>query len=240
MNELVSLSETAAKVSNELSLIAFIAAALIWVVWFVSRKRSLSRSATNILMSIVVALVALASLPFAARAYLVNRGVFRLRVTVEDLHGMPMNEAKVTCSIGGEPKRVDGGWEFDIPQGSRPTDGKLTIYAEVKSAFLAGKSDVVLGDDYNLVAKVRLDHDRNAHVRGRVVDRKQIPIVGALVSVVGYESEAQNTGALGQFDLPSHASDGQSIQVSAFKKGFGSVAEWKQAGDQPATIVLPQ
>jgi hypothetical protein len=57
---------------------------------------------------------------------------------------MPVDEAKVTSSIGGEPKKVDGGWEFDIPQGNKPTDGKLTIYAEVRSAFLTGKSDVVL------------------------------------------------------------------------------------------------
>jgi hypothetical protein len=149
------------------------------------------------------AVVVLASLPFAARAYLVNRGVFRLRVTVEDPHGMPVDEAKVTSSIGGEPKKVDGGWEFDIPQGNKPTDGKLTIYAEVRSAFLTGKSDVVLGDDYNLAAKVRLDHDRSAHIRGRVLDRKQIPIAGALVSIVGYESEALKTGALGQFDTRS-------------------------------------
>jgi hypothetical protein len=238
MNELVSLSEAAAKVSNEFSLAAFVVAALIQVVVFALRKRSLSKRATNILMVIVVGLVVVASLPFAARAYLVNRGVFRLRVTVEDPHGMPVNEAKVTSSIGGEPKKVDGGWEFDIPQGSTPKDGKLTIYAEVNSAFLTGKSEVILSDDYNLAAKVKLDHNRSAHIRGRVVDRNQIPIAGALVSVVGYEAEALKTGPLGQFDLPAHASDGQQVQLSAFKQGLGSIAEWKQAGDQPVTIVL--
>jgi hypothetical protein len=239
MDKIISqMFEAAAEVANEWSLAAFAIAALVSVVLWIFRKKTSLKNATPILGVIVIAMVVLAALPLIARAYLENHGVYRLRITVEDPHGMPLDDAKVTSSIGGEPKRVEGGWEFDIPAASKPTDGKLTIYGEVASAFLSGKTDVELSNDYNPSAKVRLNHDRSARIRGRVVDRSGNPIAATQVSVVGYESEAVTTGILGQFNLPAHAADGQQIQLAVFKKGIGSVSESEQAGEQPATIVL--
>ena len=242
MDGLISqIFEAAAKVGNEWSLFAFAVAALTVIAALALKKKSLSRNANRMIAGVIVAVVLVvivAALPPVARAYLESHGIYRLRVTVEDPSGMTTNDAKVTSSIGGEPKKVEGGWEFDIPTGSKPKDGKLTVYAEMKSAFLKGKQDVELTNDYNLTAKVRLDRDRTAHIRGRVVDRAGNPIADVQVSVVGYESEAVLTGPLGQFDLPAHAADGQQVQIAAFKKGIGSVSEWKQAGDQPETVVL--
>jgi hypothetical protein len=239
MDKLASkMFESAAKVGNAWSLAAFAIAALVLIVLVVLRKRGALKSIERILGGVVIAVVMIAAMPLIARTYLDSYGVYRLRVTVEDPRGMPLNDAMVTSSIGGEPKKVEGGWEFDIPAGSKPRGGKLTIYGEEKSAFLSGETEVELTDDYNPTAEVRLDQDRSAGIRGRVVDRSGSPIAGAQVSVVGYESEAETTSSLGNFELPAHAADGQQVQIAVFKKGFGSVSEWRQAGEQPATIVL--
>jgi hypothetical protein len=230
--------ELAAGIGNEWSLAAFAIAALLIVVWLTSRRAIYGKNASWTVRLIVVAILVLAALPIVARAYLENYGLYRLRVTVEDPNGMPLNDAKVTSSIGGEPKRIEGGWEFDIPAGNRPKTGKLTIYGEVASAFLSGRTDIELSNDYNPTTRVRLDHDRSARIRGRVVDRHGNPIAAVRVSVIGYELESASTGALGEFDLAAHAADGQEIELAAFKKGFGNVSEWEQAGDRAATIVL--
>jgi hypothetical protein len=230
--------EAAAKVANEWSLAAFTVAALVLIVLLTLRRKSTPKNTIFLLGAIVVAMVILAVVPLVSRAYLESHGIYRLRVTVEDSQGMPVDDAQVTSSIGGEPKRVTRGWEFDIPVASKPRDGKMTVYAAVANAFLSGTTNVQLANDYSLTAKIRLDHDLSAHIRGRVIDRKGNPVATAEVSVVGYESEAVTTGGLGEFELPAHASRGQQVQLAAFKKGFGSVSEWEQAGDQPATLVL--
>jgi hypothetical protein len=230
--------ETAAKVGNEWSLAAFAIAVLALVAMLAVRKRSLPKNVSYILGAFIVALVILATLPLLSRTYLANRGVYRLRVTVEDPSGAPLNNAKVTSSVGGEPKSVPGGWEFDIPVSSRPQNGKVTIYGQVPSSFLSGKIDVELSSDYNVPVKLPLAHDRSARIHGQIVDRNGFPVVAAKISVVGYGSEAITTGTLGQFDLAAHVSDGQQVQLAAFKKGIGAVSEWKQAGEQPATIIL--
>jgi len=204
----------------------------------VLRKRRLPQNVSYIVGGFVVAMVILATLPLLSRMYVGNRGIYRLRVTVEDPGGAPLNDAKVTSSIGGEPKSVAGGWEFDIPVSSRPQNGKVTIFGQVPNSFLSGKVDVELSSDYDGAVTLLLEHDRSARIRGQIVDRSGAPVVAAQISVVGYGSEAVTTGTLGQFDLAAHAADGQQVQLSAFKRGIGAVSEWKQAGDQPATIIL--
>jgi hypothetical protein len=234
---IAQIFEAAAKVGNEWSLCAFAMAALVFLYIFLKQRR-MTKSQVRILLGFVIAVVVLASMPLIARAYRETHGVYRLRVTVEDPYDMPLNDARVTSSIGGEPKRVEGGWEFDIPPVTKPMDGKLTIYAQVKSAFLSGKTDVQLTNDYNLAIKVLLSHNRGARVRGRISDRNGNPVVGAQVSVIGYETEVVTTGPLGQFDLPAHAADGEQVQITAVRKSLGSISEWKQAGEQPVTILL--
>jgi hypothetical protein len=41
--------------------------------------------------------------------------VIKLRVTVLGPDSVPVEDSKVWLSIGGEAKKVTGGWEFDIP-----------------------------------------------------------------------------------------------------------------------------
>ena len=54
----------------------------------------------------------------------------------------------MTSSNGGEAKKIQGGWQFDIPSQSRPADGKLKLFASEKNTFLAGNSTLVLDKDY--------------------------------------------------------------------------------------------
>ena len=66
----------------------------------------------------------------------IDKEIYRLRVTVTDPHSLPLENAQVWSSVGGEPKKVAGGWQFDIPVASKPRDGKLTIFASQKSCLL--------------------------------------------------------------------------------------------------------
>src|SRR5882672_716467 len=98
------------------------------------------------LLGAAVLLLGLA--PLVSSAYLQSRGMYRVRVLVLGTDKQPVDAAHVTSSNGGEPKKVEGGWEFDIPPQSRPTDGKLTLLASAPNAFLTGQSTLVLDKDY--------------------------------------------------------------------------------------------
>jgi hypothetical protein len=227
----------AAKVENEWSLAAFAIAVLASVALFFLRRKQASEVVQRTLVAVIIAVVILAALPLIARTYIDTHGLYRIRVIVEDPQGMPVSDAKVTSSIGGEPKVVEGGWEFDIPPGSRPRDGSLTLYAAVKSAFLSGHTDAQLVSDYNLVAKIRLEHDRSAHIRGQVFDKWGHPVNGAQVNVAGY-LDGTTSDPSGQFDLPAHAADGEEVELHVFNRKLGSVSEWQPAGGQPVTVIL--
>jgi hypothetical protein len=227
----------AAKVNNEWSMLACALVALLLL--GLSSTRKGIQSKTGVIIVIIAILVSIvAAIPYFSRSYITTYGVYRLRVIAEDTKGLPINDAKLTSSIGGEPKRVEGGWEFDIPSSTKPKDGKLTVYATRESDFLSGRTEIQLLNDLNIVAIVLLKHDDSGRVSGRVVDQKGKPIAGVGVNVVGYEAQSVLTGALGQFDLPAHASDGQQVEIAAYKKSVGLVSELVLAGETPVTLVL--
>jgi hypothetical protein len=228
---------SAAKVSNEWSLVAFALGVLLLIISFFLRRSHVSKTAERLVKVAIVSVIIIAALPFIGRAYSERHGVYRIRITVENPQGMPINDAKVTSSIGGEPKVVEGGWEFDIPPGSRPDDGRLMLYATVKTAFLSGHTDAQLASDYNLTAKIRLEHDRSAHIRGQVLNKRGYPVDGAQVNIAGY-SDGATTDSSGQFDVPAHAADGEQVELHVFKNKLGSVSAWEQAGGQPVTVDL--
>lgn len=74
-----------------------------------------------------------------------NVGVYQVRVVVLSPQGTPVDDSKVWSSVGGESMRVEGGWQLIIPAAVKPADGKVTVYAQVNAAFLAGHSDSLLG-----------------------------------------------------------------------------------------------
>jgi hypothetical protein len=114
-----------------------------------------------------------------------------VRAIVLDPEQTPVSEAKVWSSLGGEPMRVEGGWLFTIPAEMRPKNAKLTLYANVPSAFLKGTTDVKLGEDHYQTVTVRLARPDSARVRGVVQDEAGRAIKSVRVSVVGYGSRAR-------------------------------------------------
>jgi hypothetical protein len=174
--------------------------------------------------------------PLAASTFQATRGVYRVRVVVLGADGSPVDDAQLTSSIGGEPKKVQGGWEFDVPPQIRPGDGKVTLFASVKNAFLTGSSTLVLAGDYYPTATIQLTSDISAKIRGVVLDEQSRPVAGAQVSIPGYADVAV-TDNMGNFVLPAHAADGQIVSVRA-QKGqlFGSASV--PAGKIPLELML--
>jgi hypothetical protein len=144
------------------------------------------------------------------------RGLYIVRVFVLGLDKQPVDDASVTSSNGGEAKKIQGGWEFDIPPQSRPADGRLKLFASEKNAFLAGNSTVVLDKDYFPAVEIQLEHDTSAVVRGVVLDDRGRSVAGARVSIPGYPDIAV-TDQMGNFVIPAHAADKQIVQVRAQK-----------------------
>jgi serine/threonine protein kinase len=166
-----------------------------------------------------------------------TKSIYRLRATVVDPQGMPVEDAKIWSSIGGEAKKVAGGWQFDIPVASKPAGGDLTVYASRETAFLTGKQDIQLGDDLNPASKVQLSHDTSASVTGFIQDSRGGAVSGARVSIAS-SPESVFTGAAGNFLLAAHAAINEPVLVRVEKDGFSSVQLWHPAGEHPATIVL--
>jgi hypothetical protein len=163
--------------------------------------------------------------------------IYHLRVTVLDPENTPINQARVWSSTDAVPKKVDGGWEFSIPAGSKPVDGKLTVYAQVENAYWQGQKEVRLTDDFYPTTTLQLRSIETAQVRGIVVDSRRRAIAGAQVSVVGYPKETVTTQQDGNFVLAAHAADGQPVWLHAEKHGR-AVDQWQAAGNPPATLLL--
>jgi hypothetical protein len=164
--------------------------------------------------------------------------LYRLRVTVLGPQGQLAEDAEVRSSVGGEKKKVDGGWELDIPAGVLPAERKVTVYAERISAFLHGSREVVLDKDFQPVVTIELREDRSAVVTGNVQDEEGHALSGARVNVAGSEVEAVTTGTGGGFSLAAHAAPGQIVQLHAEKQGFRPIDQAHPAAKGPATLIL--
>jgi hypothetical protein len=227
-----------AKISTPWSLAAF---ALAIVLYLLMRTRSVKIPSAA--WAVILLLVAI---PVGASLYgnfSSTKALYRVRVTVVDPQGIPIEGAKVWSSFGGEPKRVAGGWQFDIPTASKPQDSKLSFFASkesaLESAFLTGRIDLSLGNDYNPVVTIGLKLDASAKVRGQVVDEKHRAIYGVRVFVVGYESEAVLTKDGGVFELPTHVTTDQLVRLRAEKPGFKAANLFLYpAGDAPVIVVI--
>jgi hypothetical protein len=220
------------KIASPWNLAAF---ALAVVLYLMLKKRK-----GDIPFAAWLVIVLLVAIPVGASVYSglpAKPSIYRLRVTVTDPQSVPVEDAKVWSSFGGEPKRVAGGWQFDIPEESKPKEGKLTIFASKEDAFLNGQADLTLGNDLNPAVTINLKRNDSAKIRGQIVDSKNRSVVGARVFVIGYEAESVLTKEGGNFELPAHAANDQQVLLHAEKGGLAAKL-WHPAGDAPAIIKL--
>jgi hypothetical protein len=172
------------------------------------------------------------------RVHSKDTSLYRVRVTVIGPDQVPTEEAKVWSSIGGEPKRVSAGWEFDIPAAVKPVDGKLGVFAAAANVSQFGSSEIVLADDYNPAVIIRLQNRAPASIRGRVIDDSGKGIGAATVKAVGYGTDIVTTGNDGEFVLQTHAPEGQQVLLTAEKEGYITVSQLHPAGSEPAAMIL--
>jgi hypothetical protein len=237
MQQLFSL---ASKVSTMWSLAAFAIAAL---VMFANAKKP-AKQRSGVLWGVVLAIVTLGLVPIIGALYVQveNRrtestSLYRVRVIVLDLKHIPTNNARVWSSYGGEPKKIDAGWEFDIPAVSKPAGGSLVVYASRSEDFLSGESSLTLDQDFFPLVNLQIRHDTSAEIRGMIKDKAGRTLEGVRISVVGY-NEAVVTTADGQFVLPAHAANDQQVELHAEKRGYQAIDEWHFAGKDPVVIRL--
>lgn len=228
------LFELAIKISSSWSLAAFAIVALVLLV--VKLK---GRKVTSVGWVAAVAIVVIALTPMLAALYLDAYGIYRIRIIVLDDHHLPVDHVKVKCSAPGELTQARDSWEYDVPARSKPRDGKIQIYAVSPEDFMAGYVELELKEDYYPATTIILARDRSAKIMGIVLDgADNSPLEGVLVSVVGYESEAQLSGKAGNFSLPAHKANGEPVPLSASKETYYTVFESHLAGDFPVTIRL--
>lgn len=163
--------------------------------------------------------------------------IYRVRVTVIGEEKTPIEDAKVWSSVGGEAKKVAGGWQFDIARGSLPKEAKLSIYAEKEGSQSRGTQQIELKEDRNPTVKIELGSDKTASVRGMVVDEKGTAISKATVFVIGYEKEAVET-QIGGFQLQTHQAKGEWVTVYAQREGYKAARQNVIAGDGQVQITL--
>jgi hypothetical protein len=234
---LTPIFEVASKISTLWSLAAFAIAAILYL----AMRRPGRGGVPPVVTVAIVAIVLLALVPIAGAFWakgVEGRSIYRVRVIVLDPEGSPVNDARVTSSAGGEPKKVEGGWQFDIPKGSVPGDGMLTVYARIENAGLSGQNKLQLADDLNPAVTIQLARVESAVVRGIVVDASNRAIAGAKVSIVGYGSEQITTAGDGGFQLPAHGASGQVVRLHVEKDGYKAVEQDHPAGGISATVVL--
>jgi hypothetical protein len=232
-NEMSKIFELATKITNPFSLVAFAIVAILFVVLRVSPMEVPNLVWISMVLIVLVAILAPVVLELSS-----SRAMYRVRVTVIGPHQIPVDEAKVWSSIGGEAKRVSGGWQFDIPAASKPKDGKLTIFASKDSAFLKGRQELQLENDFNPTITIQVTKEALASIRGIVLDEAGKGIEGARVSVAGHAEDEVTTKKDGNFLLPAHAAENEQVLLHVEKEGYQAVNQYHPSGDEPATIVL--
>jgi hypothetical protein len=173
--------------------------------------------------------------PLLASTYLDSQGIYRVRIEVLNSAKVPVHDAEITSSAGGELKKTDAGWEFTIPREGKPANSEVTFTAADKDAFLVGNSTLRLERDYFPQVTIQLTSMPPVEVRGMVEDENGRPIEGARVWVLGY-GDTVTTGLTGSFSLAAHAADGQQITLLA-EKG-PSTAQTTAFAGRTAEVIL--
>jgi hypothetical protein len=234
-----NILRAAAGIKTPISLIAVVVIALVIVLQMARRTPGPSRFRflnTGLFLIAIVGLV-----PFAASWYIdyqnaLRKGIYRVRVTVQSPSGVPAENARIWSSLDAVPKKVDGGWELDVPSGANTAKGTLEIYSRDNETGAFGSAVVSLGNSENLDVILSLKPPSST-IRGTVKDGDGHALGAVRVTVVGYASEAISTDNSGGFVLESHVADGGQVKLHFERPGYSVVEEYYQTG-QPISVSL--
>jgi hypothetical protein len=165
-----------------------------------------------------------------------NTAGYNVRVTVLSPSLTPVDYARVHSTLGGETKKVDGGWEIAIP-GPNANGRKLTVFADVSFKGWLGRIDVLLADDHLPSVIVELKKGGEQAVRGIVLDARGGAVHNAIVSVAGYEG-AVATDENGAFELPTHSTEGEIVQLHVEKAPYAPLNETYKVSSGSVTLLL--
>ncbi len=167
-----SILRGVAGIKTPISVVALAIVALVIVLK--TAGRAPSRSLARLLNTGLLAVVVVGLVPFVASWYIdyqnvQRKGIYRVRVTVLSPSGVPAENVKVWSTLDAVPKKVDGGWELDVPSGANTASGTLEIYSRDNDTSAFGKAAVTLKDAENLDVTIPLKPP-SATIRGTVKD----------------------------------------------------------------------
>jgi hypothetical protein len=238
---LIGFLKAIASVSSGWSLAAFAIAAIIAVInLFVKGRRNVIPNSIVWAAAVIICILGLA--PIAANAYLKHLEaqaltVYRIRTLVLDLEHVPLSGATLRTTASNETTETFQGIGIvAVYRATMPADGKVTIYADLDSAFLHGHTDLELAKDPNPSVIIELKANGKAAVSGLVEDNSGHAVPGATVTVPGGESSL--TTSNGTFAVKTNAAFGQQVRLHVEKSGYDAVDQYHPAGPEPVTIVL--
>lgn len=157
-------------------------------------------------------------------------GIYRVRVIVVDQRGNPVVGATLRTTASGETTTTyQGIAEVSLPKVTLPVDGRITIFADLDSAFLHGRTELKLANDFSPSVTIVLGRSLDATVTVLVEDENGLCIDGATVLILGGDSGTTN--ANGTFTLKANAATGQIVRIHVQKSGYTAVDRDIAAGD---------
>jgi hypothetical protein len=154
-----------------------------------------------------------------------------------DTEHVPVSGATLRTTASNETTQTFQGIGIvAVYRATMPANGKVTIYADLDSAFLHGHTDLELANDPNPSVTIELKANGNAAVSGFVEDNAGHAVSGATVTVLGGESSL--TTPNGTFAVKTSAAVGQQVRLHVEKIGYQAVDQDHPAGREPVTIVL--
>jgi hypothetical protein len=222
--------ELASRITGPYQLAGFVFATLS----FAFRPAIKSKRPRFALLLLAIVATIICVLALGATVYLKSIGIYHIRATVVNPDNQPVGDAEVTATAG-ERKKTDSGWEFEVSPQTKPSDGKVTVYASLPDSFLAGQSTVVLDKVYYPSTEIHLQKLPFVTIRGEVIDENQKGIAAANV-VLPECSQSTKTDQNGLFSLPSCVAQGQRTSLRAEKGNL--TASIQVIAGQTAQIVL--
>ncbi len=161
---------------------------------------------------------------------------YSVRVTVLSPSGNTLNSARVRSTVGGESKKLDGGWEIAIP-GPTAAGRKITIIADVVERGWLGSLDLTLGEEHSPAVILHLKKGGELAISGIVLDSRGAAVPNALVNVAGFVKSTP-TDQNGNFQIFTHSTDSETVQLHVEKAPYQPLNVAYKVGSGPATLTL--